>query len=120
MGLKARVSRSIAGDLDKEVLRRARQVADPMRIPIMVHIGDTASPLPELLALLRRGESLPTCMPRAHGIMDDRGRVLPKSARLAGAACSSISGNGLNGHWTWEIAESALKQDFPPDTLSTI
>jgi dihydroorotase len=28
-------------------------------------------------------------------------------------------GNGLNKHWTWEIAQSALQQDFPPDTISS-
>jgi len=120
VGLKARLSRSIAGDLDLEVLRRARQVADPLRIPIMIHIGDTASPLPQILALLRRGDIVSHLYaPPPHGIMDDRGRVLPqvRAARRRGVLFDF--GNGLTKHWTWEIAESALQQDFPPDTIST-
>lgn len=28
-------------------------------------------------------------------------------------------GNGLNEHWNWDVAQSALKQGFPPDTIST-
>jgi len=41
IGIKARLSRSAAGDHDLEAVRRARQVADPLKIPIMVHVGDT-------------------------------------------------------------------------------
>ena len=28
-------------------------------------------------------------------------------------------GNGLNEHWNWDLAQSGLKQGFPPDTIST-
>jgi dihydroorotase len=28
-------------------------------------------------------------------------------------------GNGRTAHWTWEVAESAIKQGFPPDTISS-
>lgn len=119
VGLKARLSRSIAGDLDLEVLRRARQVADPLHIPIMIHIGDTASPLPPILALLRRGDIVTHVYAPAHGILDERGRVLPEVREARRRGVLFDFGNGLNGHWTWEIAETALKQDFPPDTIST-
>lgn len=120
VGIKARLSRSIAGDLDVEVLRRAREVADPLRIPIMVHIGDTASPLPQILSLLRRGDVVThVYAPPPHGIMDDRGRVIPEVREARRRGVLFDFGNGLNKHWTWEIAESALQQDFPPDTIST-
>jgi dihydroorotase len=55
VGIKARLSRVVAGDLDMEVLRRTREVADAMKIPIMIHVGGPASPLPQLVALLRPG-----------------------------------------------------------------
>ena len=102
-----------------EVLRRARQVADPLRIPIMIHIGDTAAPLPQILTLMRRGDIVTHVYATPHGIMDDRGQVLPaiREARKRGVLFDF--GNGLNKHWTWEVAQSALKQDFAPDTIST-
>src|SRR5215472_6369906 len=56
VGMKARLSRGIAADRDLEVLRRAVQVAGPFKIPIMIHMGDTASSLPQILAVLRPGD----------------------------------------------------------------
>jgi dihydroorotase len=120
IGIKARLSRGIAGDLDLEVLRRARQVADPLKIPIMIHIGNTASPLPAILAMLRPGDIVTHCYaPPPHGIMNDRGRVLDevRAARRRGVRFDF--GNGRTEHWTWDVAQSALQQKFPPDTLST-
>lgn len=79
-GIKARLSRSVAGENDLvEALRRARQVADPLKIPIMVHIGDTRAPLPDILALLQAGDIVTyVYSPPPHGIQDDRGKVLPQ------------------------------------------
>src|ERR1035438_5809659 len=56
VGVKARLSRNIAANHDLEVLRLAVEAATPFRIPIMIHIGDTASPLPEIFNLLRPGD----------------------------------------------------------------
>jgi dihydroorotase len=120
VGIKARLSRGIAADRDQEVLRRALQVADPLNIPIMIHMGDTASPLPQLLAMLRPGDIVThPYAPTPHGILDERGKILPevRAARKRGILFDF--GNGLNEHWNWEVAQKALKQDFPPDTIST-
>ncbi|MEO8097135.1 MAG: amidohydrolase/deacetylase family metallohydrolase [Acidobacteriota bacterium] len=120
IGIKARLSRGAAADRDMEVLRRAVQVAGPLNIPIMVHIGDTASPLPQLLALLRPGDIVTHLYaPTPHGIMDERGMVLPEVRQARRRGILFDFGNGLNEHWTWEVAQSGLKQNFPPDTIST-
>jgi dihydroorotase len=120
VGIKARLSRGIAANHDLEVVRAARQAADPLRLPIMVHIGDTASPLPAILDLLRPGDIVTHCYaPPPHGIMDDNGRVLEevRAARRRGVRFDF--GNGRTEHWTWEVAQSALKQNFRPDTISS-
>jgi dihydroorotase len=120
VGIKARLSRNVAGEHDLEAVRRARQVADPLKVPIMVHIGQTVSPLPEILALLRSGDIVTHLYsPPPHGILDDDGRVLPqvRDARRRGILFDV--GNGRNGHITWEVAERALQQDFLPDTISS-
>jgi len=60
IGMKARLSKSVTGNRDLDVLKLALQVARPLNLPLMVHIGDTFTPLPQLLALLRPGaEFLP-------------------------------------------------------------
>src|SRR5256885_16005627 len=60
-GVKARLSNNVAGTNDYEVLRRAQDVASSFNLPVMIHMGQTISPLPKLLGLLNRATSLPTC-----------------------------------------------------------
>ena len=56
VGVKARLSKAVAGDKDMEGLRRTRQAAEAAGVPMMIHVGDTFSPLPDILALLRKGD----------------------------------------------------------------
>jgi dihydroorotase len=120
VGIKARLSRSVAGENDLEALRRARQVADPLKVPIMVHVGQTASPLPAILALLRPGDIVThVYSPPPNGIMDDNGKILPQVREARKRGVLFDIGNGRTGHLTWEVAERALEQDFLPDTISS-
>jgi dihydroorotase len=120
VGIKARLSRGVSGDLDLEVLRRAVQVAEPFGIPVMIHIGDTATPLPQLLALLRPGDIVTHMYaPTPNGILDANGRLLNEVIEARARGIHFDFGNGLNEHWSWEVAERALAQDFPPDTISS-
>ena len=120
IGIKARLSRSAAGEHDLEAVRRARQVADPLKIPIMVHVGDTASPLPEILALLRPGDIVTHMYaPAPHGMLDDKGRVLPQVLQARRRGILFDFGNGRTAHWTWDVAERAIQQGFLPDTFSS-
>jgi dihydroorotase len=119
VGIKARLSRGISGDKDLEVLRRAIQAAAPLKIPVMIHMGDTASPLPQILALLRPGDIVSHMYaPTPHGIMDG-GRVLPEVREARRRGIRFDFGNGRTEHWSWDVAESALRQGFPPDTISS-
>lgn len=120
VGIKARLSRTVAGNNDLEALRRAQAVARPLNLPVMIHVGDTVSPLPAILALLKPGDIVThVYAPPPHGIFDDVGRVLPdvRAARRRGVLFDI--GNGRIGHWTWATAESAIKQGFAPDTISS-
>jgi dihydroorotase len=120
IGMKARLSRNIAANHDLEVLRRAVEAATPSGIPIMIHVGDTASPLPEILKLLRPGDVVThVYAPPPHGIQDDAGRILPEVRAARRRGIRFDFGNGRNEHWTWAVAESALAQGFPSDTIST-
>src|SRR5207247_5305627 len=48
VGVKARLSNNVAGNNDYEVLRRAQEVASSFNLPVMIHMGQTISPLPRL------------------------------------------------------------------------
>ncbi len=120
VGIKARLSRGISGDRDLEVLQRAVQAAGPLRIPIMIHMGDTASPLAHILALLRPGDIVSHMYaPTPHGIMDDSGVVLPDVREARRRGIRFDFGNGRTEHWSWDVAQRALKQGFAPDTISS-
>jgi dihydroorotase len=95
-------------------------VADPFKIPIMVHIGDTASPLPAILALLRPGDIVTHMYaPPPHGMLDDKGKVLPQVLEARRRGILFDFGNGRTAHWTWDVAERAMQQGFLPDTISS-
>ena len=120
VGIKARLSRSAAGAHDLEAVRRARQVADTLKIPIMVHVGDTASPLPEILALLRPGDIVTHMYaPAPHGILDDNNKILPQILEARRRGILFDFGNGRTAHWTWDVADRAMQQGFLPDTISS-
>src|SRR6266853_1931657 len=55
-GVKARLSRDVAGPNDFEVLKRAQEVASAFNLPVMIHMGQTVSPLPRLIDLLKPGD----------------------------------------------------------------
>jgi dihydroorotase len=120
VGIKARLSRSAAAKNDLEAVRRARQVADPLKIPIMVHVGDTASPLPEILAQLRPGDIVTHMYaPAPHGMLDDNGKVIPQVLEARRRGILFDFGNGRTAHWTWDVAQRAIQQGFLPDTISS-
>ena len=120
VGVKARLSRPLAGDHDLDGVRRAHEITRPFGIPVMVHVGDTRSPLPDILALLRPGDIVThVYAPPPNGILDSNGRVLPQVREARRRGILFDIGNGRNGHITWEVAERALQQDFLPDSISS-
>ncbi|HEX5229193.1 MAG TPA: amidohydrolase family protein [Bryobacteraceae bacterium] len=119
-GVKARLSRDVAGPNDFEVLRRAQEVASAFHLPVMIHMGQTMSPLPKLLALLKPGDIVTHMFaPPPNSIIDDAGHILPEvmAARRRGVIFDL--GNGRVGHLRWDMADNILKAGFLPDTLST-
>ena len=120
VGVKVRVSDFVAGKNDLPALQLAQQIARPLNVPIMVHMGQSVSPLPDLLAVLKRGDIVThVYSPGRNGIFGADGRVLPAvlDARKRGIVFDV--GNGLNKHITWDIAERAMRAGLLPDTIST-
>ena len=79
VAIKARLSREITGANDLEVLKRALEAAEISHLPLMVHVGDSYSPLPDILRQLRKGDVLTHCFTgRPHGPLDSNGKILPE------------------------------------------
>jgi dihydroorotase len=120
VGIKARLSRTVAGANDLEALRRAQAVARPLNIPVMIHIGDTVSPLPAILALLKRGDIVTHMYsPPPHGIFDDAGLLLPEVTAARRRGVWFDVGHGRIGHITWAVVQHAMNLGVLPDTISS-
>jgi len=119
-GVKARLSRDVAGANDFEVLKRAQEVASTFSLPVMIHMGQTISPLPKLLALLKPGDVVTHMFaPPPNSIIDDAGHILPEVTAARRRGVWFDVGNGRTGHLRWDVAEQVLKAGFLPDTFST-
>ncbi len=119
LGVKIRLTENIAGRHDLDALKMAREAAEAVRLPLMVHIGGTFSTLPKILDLMRKGDVIThTFRQEAGGILDDRGRVLPEVKRAVANGIRLDVGHGA-GSFGWAVAESALKQEVLPGTISS-
>jgi dihydroorotase len=119
IGIKVRLSKDIAGTEDMEGLKRAREAAEASQLPMMLHIGDTNSPLPAILRLVRPGDIITHCFtPRPNGIVDQNGKILPEvlEARQRGVLFDVAHGAF---HFGFDLTEKCLQQGFLPDSIST-
>ena len=120
IGIKARLSQNVAGDHDQEALRRAQEVARPLGIPVMIHIGQTFSTVPQLLALLKPGDIVTHMYAfPPNPIFDGKGGVLPEVLAARKRGIRFDVGNGRTGHFTWDTMAEGIKSGFLPDTTSS-
>ncbi len=119
-GVKARLSRDVAGPNDYEVLRRAQQVATAFNLPVMIHMGQTITPLGKLIDLLKRGDIVTHMYaPPPNSIVDDQGRIIPEVVAARRRGVWFDVGNGQTGHMRWDTIDQIVKANFWPDTFST-
>jgi dihydroorotase len=120
VGVKARLSESVAGPNDLEALRRAQEAAAPFGVPVMIHVGQSVSPMRAILPLLKRGDIVTHMYaPAPNGILDDQGRLYPDVTAARRRGVLFDFGNGVLDHFDWASVEKATRQGFWPDTFST-
>jgi dihydroorotase len=85
----------------------------------MVHVGDSYSPLPDILRQLRKGDVLTHCFTgRPHGPLDANGKILPEMLECRERGVLFDVGDG-GPHLSLDVAEKCLQQNFLPDTIGT-
>jgi len=102
------------------VLRRAKEVAASFGLPLMIHMGQTMSPLAKLFPLLQRGDIVTHMFaPPPNSIIDDSGRIRPEVLEARHRGVVFDVGNGQTGHMRWDTIGAIVKAGFWPDTFST-
>ena len=120
VGVKARLSRDVAGSNDNEVLRRTQEVATAFNLPVMIHMGQTISPLPLLINQLKKGDIVTHMFaPPPNSIIDDKGHILPEVLAARRRGVWFDVGNGQAGHMRWDTVGAIMKAGFWPDSFST-
>jgi dihydroorotase len=120
VGIKARLSQTVVGPNDVEVLRRTQQVVEPLGLPVMIHMGQSASSLRELLPLLKTGDIVTHLFaPPPNALIDDAGKLYPEILAARRRGILFDVGNGVRDHIRWDVVEKIMSQGFWPDTIST-
>jgi dihydroorotase len=120
VGVKARLSRDVAGPNDSEVLRRTQEVATSFNLPVMIHMGQTISPIGGLINMLKPGDIVTHMFaPPPNSIIDDSGHILPEVLAARRRGVWFDVGNGQAGHMRWDTVQAIMKAGFWPDTFST-
>lgn len=117
-GFKIRMSEDVVGTNGQTLLKKAVELAEQARLPIMVHIGETEEPLPAVLDHLRAGDIVAHCYTgKPHGILED-GAIQPAvhAARERGVLFDSAHGKS---NFSYEVAKPAIAAGFYPDIVSS-
>ena len=86
---------------------------------LMVHIGESPMPIPELVELLQPGDCVTHCFKGGtRRILDAGNQVFPAVRKAAERGVVFDVGHGF-GSFQWDVVEAALRQGFEPTTIST-
>src|SRR5215472_7329142 len=119
IGIKVRLGHQMVGDDPQPALRLARQAAQALGLPLMVHVIDMRPGLAWLLPQLSRGDIVTHCFHgNEGGILGAGGRVLPEVIRARERGVLFDVGHGV-GSFAYRVARPAIAQGFPPDTISS-
>ena len=118
-GVKLRAGYQMVGPDPRPAVRLARQAADELGLPLMVHVIDMLMPLPELLADLRAGDLVTHCFHGTEGgVLDPSGNVWPEVFEAVERGVVFDIGHGI-GSFTFRVARAALAQGLAPTTISS-
>lgn len=128
LGVKVRMSENVVARHGTEPLKRAIKACEMSGVPakIMCHIGGVSDRalMSQILDLLRPGDVLTHCYSGAPNLAGDGtnivqdGKLLPAALAAKKRGVIFDVGHG-GGSFDYTIAEAAIAQGCPPDTISS-
>ena len=119
VGVKARMTEGVTAN-DLTVIRRAQEVASYFNLPLMIHMGQSASSMAELVAELKPGDIVTHMYaPPPNAIVDDNGKILPEILAARRRGIWFDVANGRIDHLRWDNFDAIMAEGFWPDTIST-
>ena len=125
VGIKIMATGGALGGEGLKPLARARKLGDNLKIPLLVHIGESwtkdAAPVhvSDVLRYLREGDIV-THMFTAHpgGLLDRHGKLWPQVREAKESGVLMDVGHGLH-NLNFDVARKVLDQELFPDGVST-
>lgn len=119
LGIKARIDGETTRGVGIAPLERARELADRVRLPLMVHFGNGSPGLDDIVPLLRPGDILTHCFRGGDNALAGPGKpVRPDVRALRERGLILDIGHGT-GSFSFETTEAALAEGFLPDVISS-
>ena len=119
VGVKVRLTAGVTAD-DYEVLRRAQEVASYFNLPVMIHMGQSVTPMSELIQLLKPGDIVTHMFaPPPNAIVDENGNIYPEVLAARRHGIWFDVANGRIDHLRWDTFDDIMAAGFWPDTVST-
>lgn len=119
LGIKARIDANTTRGTGIRPLEIARELADKVDLPLMVHIGLAPPTLDEICEFLRPGDILTHCFTgQTNKIVDAAGIVFDNIKVLKEQGLILDIGHGT-GSFAFSTAEAMLGQGILPDVIST-
>jgi dihydroorotase len=119
VGIKVRLHKKAIGQNSRQALRLAIKASEASRTPIMVHVGDTAISMEEIVDTLRAGDVVTHCYtPKKPSIIDDSGKLLPQVRKAKERGVIFDVGHA-NGHFDFDLVRRAMGDGLLPDVISS-
>jgi len=119
LGIKARIDGNTTRGVGIRPLGLARELADRVELPLMVHIGSGPPTLDEVADLLRPGDILTHCFTGGDmRIMGQDGVPHTQIRALQERGLVLDIGHGT-GSFSFEVAETMVEQGVLPDVISS-
>jgi dihydroorotase len=119
LGIKARIDSATTRGTGIRPLELARELADAVELPLMVHIGIGPPSIQEVINCLRPGDIVTHCF-TGHNmrLLDDSGKIHSRILELRDQGLVLDIGHGT-GSFSFETARKMLDQGILPDVIST-
>ncbi|HVX74874.1 MAG TPA: amidohydrolase/deacetylase family metallohydrolase [Bradyrhizobium sp.] len=119
VGIKVRIGKVAGGDTGCIPLDLGIEVAEQLGMPLMVHIDHSPPHMREILSRLRPGDMLTHCLrPFPNTMARPDGGIIEAACEARARGVLFDLGHGASS-FSFEVARTALVNDFLPDFIST-
>jgi dihydroorotase len=119
VGLKARASASVVGNMGLSPIALAAKTAHELKKPLMVHVGNYPPALTEVLELLDKNDIITHAYHgKPGGILTEENHIIEEAEKARKRGVKFDIGHG-SASFSYRVYKQALKENFDCDMISS-